>query len=100
MIDTHRRRLTRIRRVGPGLATRSNSSSSDGGHPVIPVKRKLSVSEDLLEVSPQKVTHSAPFSPVSDNVPLKRKRSERFLGVHLPNKLARLVVSTYSLMSD
>jgi len=67
---------------------------------VISVKRKLSVSKDLLKVSLQKVTHSAPFSPVSDNVPLKHKHSERFLRVHLPNKLACLVVSTYSLMSN
>ena len=33
-------------------------------------------------------------------VPLKRKRSERCLGVHLPNKLVRLVASTFYLICD
>ena len=33
-------------------------------------------------------------------VPLKRKRTEKSFGIHLPDKLAHLVVSTPQLMSD
>ena len=68
MIDAHSCQLTHIQRVGPGLATRSNSSS-DRGHPVISMKHKFGDSKDLLTVYPQKVTQPAPFSLVSDNVP-------------------------------
>ena len=62
MINMHSRPLTRIRQVGPGPAARSNSLSSGGGHPMISVKRKFSVNEDLLSVYPQKVTHLTPLS--------------------------------------
>ena len=65
MINTHSRRRTHIRPVGPGLATRSNLSFSGRSHPATG-KRKLSVDEDLLAVCPQKVTHPAPFSLVTD----------------------------------
>ena len=61
MINTHGRRRTHIRPVGPGLATRSNLSFSGRSHPATG-KRKLSVDEDLLAACPQKVTHPAPFS--------------------------------------
>ncbi|KIM52580.1 hypothetical protein SCLCIDRAFT_32537 [Scleroderma citrinum Foug A] len=86
MINAH------TRRVGLMLATPSDSSSiSNGGHPVIPVKRQLS--EDLHGTYPQKKV-ARPVALDSGSrghqaVSLKRKCSERFLDVHPPNKVAR-----------
>ena len=113
MINAHTRRITHTRRVGLVLATPSDSSSiSNGGHPVIPVKRQLS--EDLRGTYPQKkvarpvalvitisLMPNEKLMILKDSgsrghqaVSLKRKCSERFLDVHPPNKVARPAVIT------